>query len=464
MTKHISRAARLACLLIASITPAFGAGSSSFETESLTYKQLTGRLDQVHYDLRAIERNIDQFRKDFSSGLGNAATIRVLDIGVSLVRNRVSLNRLPRMIGAMDREGRTVSLWQRRKDELDARHAEVFAKHGELNRVVRAYAADLKERYGIDLERFFDAVESAMERGDMQAVERAIQTATEAARRNDANGINEAINQVTGGGPPPPQQKVYSPNDIVGVTIDPNDPNYAFLRFSDGTTKRVPIRRGPNGEIIFDLNGQQVTVPVTMGPNGPEARLPNGQVISVPGAGPSTPPDSRTTRPGDYPQSDGSRVTINADGSGSITTADGTVVYFDSDGKSIKRGYLGGEGNQLVEESEQLIDIASAASGQLKIRPGQTIKWQLTVKPTGQAPEGDGVRSTFQLEDRAGQGAFIVSGWRILKADGSPVGSGTGQEASAVVTQSGSYKIEFSGTTDWGSPFRVGATVTIAVQ
>lgn len=450
---------------------------------SLTFKQQTAKLDEVDYELQSIQKNIEQFRLDFRSGLGRTAAIRVLDMGVALVRDRASLNYMPRLIGAMDREGRPDWLQRDRKDQLMKRLGTLIGTHGQLNRAIEGYAADLKEKFGIDIQRFLDAIATQVEQG--KNVDALIGRATRALRENNNDDFMQATQQAESGdlsAPPPPpplppqggpqgqdarppmtQPAAQTADDIQSIMVDPNDPTKLIVTMSDGRTYTVPFTRGPNGELMFNLPGiGAVTIPVQKNASGEiTGKLPGGGQLSLPPE--LDPAKSGRPKPGTPPPLP-SGVSPTGDGRLAVTMPDGSVRYFPADltKPGIGTRYLGEKGTQLREETEEFLDLSDG--GQYKIRQGRSITWQFAVMPVGQQPEAGGTRASFRLADRAGQGRFTVSNWRIVGPDGTQVATGSGEAASALVTQSGTYKIEFSGATEWGSPFRIEGQVTIAVQ
>jgi hypothetical protein len=382
---------------------------------------------------------------------------------VALVRDRATLNRMPRLIGAMSRESRPDWLQRQRKDELMKRLSELIQTHGQHNRSIEGYAADLKAKYGIDIQRFLDAIASQIEQG--RSVDQAVNEAAQALRNDDAAGFQRAIQQAeTGQTSPPPAGMGQGRNSISGVSVDPNNPSQLLIRFADGSTVSVPFTRGPNGELIFTLpNGEQVVLPAQAGPGGVTMlTLPNGSQVQVSGiaapggggtggagaGGGALPPGVRQVNP----------TTL------AVTMPDGTERYFPADltKPGIGTRYLGERGTRLIEETEEFLDLAGA--GQYQIRQGRSLKWQFMITPTGEQADAGGTRASFKFADRLGQGKFAVTGWRILQLEGGQVASGMGDEASGIVTQSGTYRVEFSGLTEWGSPFRIEAQVQIAVQ
>lgn len=434
--------------------------------ESLTLKEVISRLDQVDFDLQGIEGHINEFRKDVQAGLGNAAAIRVLDIGVGLVRSRVQLNRAPQLIGAMQRESRTDS-WQRgRQEEMMKRQGGLLGKHGNLYRIVQGYAADVKERFGIDLESFLEGVESAMERGDstVDAKVGAMRKAISTGDKAQAARITEAL--TTGSDIPPSagtNMNGGGSSQIVSAVPHPTRPGYYIVKYADGREEVVPGRDNGNGTATFTLpNGQTVTSPVMGGSSGSStgggAYVP-GQANGIGGGG---------TGPGGMPGGEGGGLAPNvraAPGGGFIVTetlANGEKVerYFPPNFQGVGTRYLGEQGTRLTEETRETLDKETG-----QIQRGQAIRWQFAITPAGQAPDpSGGVKASFRFSDRSGQGKYTVTGWKISQPDGSVVANGAGEEASAVARQSGNYLVEFSGKTEWGSDFRIEVQIPIAVN
>ncbi len=475
MTHSLRTWIGLAGILLATSLPGQAAQRPG-PIESLTLKEIISRLDQVDFDLQGLQGHINEFRKDVSAGLGNAAAIRVLDIGVGLVRDRVQLNRLPQLIGAMQRESRTDS-WQRgRQEEQMKRQNALLARHGDLYRVVEGYAADVKEKFGIDLKGFLDAVEAAEQRGDNN-VDAVVQQFRDAVYKGDTSRTAQLTQALTTGAPvPPPSSSSGSSTQgmnnsasstVVSAMPDPNKPGYYIVRYADGHTESVAGTDNGDGTVTLNLpNGQSVTTRLTGGSAGMNGPGGEGGAGGVSSGGPNS--GSMAGSGGNTASSGGGSLAPNVragPGGGYIVTEtlpDGTQVehYFPANLQGIGTKYLGDQGSRLTEETKETFDKSTG-----QIQKGQAVRWQFAITPTGQSPEpSGGVRATFKLVDRAGQGKFTVTGWKISGPDGSVVANGAGEEATGVATQSGNYRVEFSGNTEWGSPFRIEVQIPIAVN
>ena len=478
------RAAGVALLTLITVLSASGASvaapSRPGAIESLTLKEMISRLDTVEYDLRYLETNVEQIRRDVEAKLARSAWVRVLDAGVVLDRSKTTLDRSPRLIGAMQREGRWDSYQRSRQEELSTRQAELVGKWGKLNRVVQALEQDVGAQLGVDLKgmrAWLDYLQQLRDAATDPAVkaeiDRLIKQAEAGIQSGNLNTILDVMKTVSQR--LPEWQKL----DAATNSIPPPD---------------APIPVGPTsgpGAGGFDTS--------TGGPGaggfargGPGAGPGAGGVdgIGGPGAGMGPGAGAGAGGPGGYGPGAGAGaggvgagagmpgggvggalppgVTQAPGGGYLVTMPDGTERYFPADltKGGVGTRYLGEKGTRLIEEVKEYLDLSpGAAGGQYQIRQGESIRWGFAIVPVGQTqdPSG-GVRSSFKLTDRTGQGSFKVTGWRISGPGGNQLAAGPGEEAAAVVTQSGNYRVEFSGTTDWGSAFRIEINQPIAVQ
>ncbi|MGH8020465.1 MAG: hypothetical protein ACREIA_19705 [Opitutaceae bacterium] len=452
--------------------PALEAAAPSSQIESLTLKEIISRLDQVDFDLQGLEGHVGELRKDVQASLGRGAAIRVFDIGVGLVRDRVMLNRMPQVIGAMQRESRWDSYQRSRQEEQMERQRELLGKHGNLYRVVEGYAADVEEKFGIKLKDFFKAMEAAVARGDTN-VEAVLQQYRDAVVSGDATRAEQLTDALSSGSAIPPPSRPGSGSSmgpgggsstVVSAEPHPTRPGFFIVRYADGREEVVRGQDNGDGTVTLTLpNGQTVTTSITGGGASGGAGGPGSQGAGGPG-GFGGPPGGQGS--GTTPGSGGGlapNVRQAPDGGFIVTETlpDGQQVerYFPANFQGVGTKYLGDQGGRLTEEIRETLDPGTG-----QIQKGQSIRWRFTITPVGQTQEGGGVRATFKLSDSSGQAGFQVTGWKISSPDGSQLAAGTGEEAAALVTQSGNYRVEFSGRTEWGSEFRIEINQPIAVQ
>ncbi len=485
MKSPIPRIVGVALFALAAVfsTSGLSAAVPSNQIESLTLKEVISRLDQVDFDLQGLEGHVGELRKDVQAGLGRGAAIRVFDIGVGLVRDRVLLNRMPQVIGAMQRESRWDSFQRSRQEEMMERQRALLGKHGNLYRVVEGYAADVEEKFGIKLKDFFKAMEAAVARGDTN-VEAVLQQYRDAVVSGDttrAEQLTDALS--TGSAIPPPSSSGGSSmgpgsgsSTVVSAEPHPTRPGYYIVRYADGREEVVRGQDNGDGTVTLTLpNGQTVTTSITGG--GASGGAGGAGSAGMGGAG-SAGAGGAAGGPGGFGGPSGGQGGATTGGGGGAlapnvrqapdggfivteTLPDGQKVerYFPANFQGVGTKYLGDQGGRLTEEIRETLDPGSG-----QIQKGQSIRWAFAITPVGQTQEAGGVRSTFKLTDRTGQGSFKVTGWKISGPDGGQLAAGAGEEASAIATQSGNYRVEFSGTTDWGSAFRIEINQPIAVQ
>lgn len=140
-----------------------------------------------------------------------------------------------------------------------------------------------------------------------------------------------------------------------------------------------------------------------------------------------------------------------------VTMPDGTKKYFPADlsRPGIGRYFLGDEGTVLVEEVEEFLALGADS---FSIERGQSRNWDLNLIILGEERTDAGVRLSFRLGGTE-TGPLRNLRWRVRSGQ-SVLNEGTGERGYFDVPSAGSFEIEFSGETDWGSPFRIPATVS----
>jgi hypothetical protein len=454
--------------------------------ESLTLKDLIARLDTVDYDLRYLETNVEQIRRDVEARLARSAWVRVLDAGVVLDRSKTTLDRTPRLIGAMQREGRWDSFQRQRQEELNKRQTDLVGKWGRLNRVVQALEQDVGAQLGVDLKgmrAWLDYLQQLRDAATDPAVraelDRLIQQAQAGIDSGNLNTILDVMRTVSQRLPewqrldagtnivPPPDSPI--PTGPTGGAGGPGagmgpggNGGFGGPGAGGGAGGFGPGGPGAGGNGMGGTGGAGMDGSGGMGGPGAGAGAGGGFGESGAGAG-----------PGGFGGTDGSgplpQGVAPAPGGGYVVTMpDGTERYFPADltKGGVGTRYLGEKGTRLIEEVKEFLDLSpGAAGGSYQIRQGESIRWGFAIVPVGQSPDpSGGTKATFRLTDRSGQGTFTVTGWRIMGPDGAQLAAGAGEEASAVVRQSGNHTVQFSGNTSWGSAFRIEINQPIAVQ
>ncbi len=144
----------------------------------------------------------------------------------------------------------------------------------------------------------------------------------------------------------------------------------------------------------------------------------------------------------------------------------GEVEYFPPDFSKPGVGtrYVGGRGARLIEEIEEFIELAGqGAEARFRKRQGDSRRWGFEAAVTREESVADGRRYEFRLNESRRDGRYELDGWRVLGPDGAPVAEGTGETGSVEIRESGAYTIEFTGKTDWDSPFRIETRINVAL-
>lgn len=146
---------------------------------------------------------------------------------------------------------------------------------------------------------------------------------------------------------------------------------------------------------------------------------------------------------------------------------DGEIRYFPpSFGRAgVGRRYIGGEGARLVQETEESLRLRNQGSDNERwtVEVGETRSWRFSVNVTGQRSIEEGRAVEFRLNEGSREGEFTLDGWRVLGPGDRRVAEGSGDSGSAELRETGRYTIEFRGTTDWGSPFRIQSQLDVAL-
>lgn len=143
----------------------------------------------------------------------------------------------------------------------------------------------------------------------------------------------------------------------------------------------------------------------------------------------------------------------------------GQIQYFPPDFSQPGVGtrYIGGRGSRLIEENEQFIAlVGEGENARWDRRDGASREWRFSARIISETASPNGKEVGFRLEEERREGDFSGTKWKVSK-EGRTVADGTGIEGKANLTDSGSYLIEFTGETDWNSPFRIETRVDVVL-
>jgi hypothetical protein len=150
--------------------------------------------------------------------------------------------------------------------------------------------------------------------------------------------------------------------------------------------------------------------------------------------------------------------------SGSISL-NGRVYPIGASGTPIDRRaeYAGGEGNLLLSEAEYELVYSRGEQGQItdvSERRGQNRNWDFRVSEDESRrtfnDEFTEMRTTLVFGDSQGKSNYTISSWKITDPSGATIFEGGAQEQVDVAFKTaGNHTVEVTGTTDWGTPFRI---------
>lgn len=146
---------------------------------------------------------------------------------------------------------------------------------------------------------------------------------------------------------------------------------------------------------------------------------------------------------------------------------DGEIRYFPADFNAQEVGtrYVGGQGARLIEENQESLRLTGrgTANERWDTEVGETRSWRFNIAVTEENVTDEGYEIAFRFDERNREGDYDLSGWRVTGPNDRTVAEGQGETGQAALTETGRYTIEFSGETDWGSPFRIQSQVDIAL-
>ncbi|MGF1485111.1 MAG: hypothetical protein ACFBZ8_12190 [Opitutales bacterium] len=156
---------------------------------------------------------------------------------------------------------------------------------------------------------------------------------------------------------------------------------------------------------------------------------------------------------------------IDAIGGVPVLDENGNIQYYPADlsQPGVGTRYIGGQGGKLVQEQQEFLEVNTTGSGDVfSRRIGEKRRWLFSVNVDRQAA-GDGFSVNFTLDERRREGSFSTESWTVKGPQGQSISSGQGESGSASLQEPGNYLIEFTGRTEWGSPFTVSEQVNVAL-
>lgn len=146
-------------------------------------------------------------------------------------------------------------------------------------------------------------------------------------------------------------------------------------------------------------------------------------------------------------------------------------VWENGEGKGVDKVYVGGKGSRLVRETKVSVratpSAAKANTYEVTKTPGESRTWAFIVAPVaGSEKKASGSYTVaVALTEKSGATGFTAAKWEITGPGGAPsLDSSSGPQVTATFSQSGTYAVQVSGTTDWGSPFVIKSSLKIGVD
>lgn len=235
---------------------------------------------------------------------------------------------------------------------------------------------------------------------------------------------------------------------IPGAKLNPD----GTITFADGSVASINnISVGPDGRItVRTQDGQNITL-------GPDGR-PTGAV------GGQTGPNINNHN-GPVP----SNIRL-VDANGNPVTVDGDAPPFENGRRSfVRRVYLGVPGGLLQRETRVNQQLVGGDNNAWRVdeQLGESRSWSLTVTLSDSRQASGRMTATVRAADLGGATGISITSLVVendmgQRAEAQPVGS-TGAY-SVTFTQSGEYTAIAEGTTDWGSKFRIEASLPVGIQ
>lgn len=236
---------------------------------------------------------------------------------------------------------------------------------------------------------------------------------------------------------------------------------------------------GGGAATVMGPNGQAVAIPGAIAMGGGKARLADGTEVDLNGAqvlpdGSIRLADGRIVRDGRLVGASAGPVNPGRDAR--LFDADGNeisdeFVWENGEGKGVDKVYVGGKGSRLVRETKVSVRATPNPSKpntyEVTKTPGESRSWAFVVAPvSGSEKKASGSYSVaVALTDKSGAAGFTVAKWEISGPGGSPsLDSSSGPQVQATFSQSGTYAVQVSGATDWGSPFVIKSSLKIGID
>jgi hypothetical protein len=231
--------------------------------------------------------------------------------------------------------------------------------------------------------------------------------------------------------------------------------------------------------MVMGPNGQAVAIPGATAVAGGRAHLADGTEVDLNGAqvlpdGSIRLADGRIIKDGRLVG--GGAAVVNPSRDARLFDADGNeisdeFVWENGVGKGVDKTYVGGKGSRLVRETKVSVratpNPSKPNSYEVTKTPGESRTWAFIVAPVpGSERKSTGNYTVaVALTDKSGATGFTAAKWEITGPGGSPnLDSSSGLQVTATFSQSGTYSVQVSGTTDWGSPFTIKSSLKIGVD
>jgi hypothetical protein len=235
------------------------------------------------------------------------------------------------------------------------------------------------------------------------------------------------------------------------------------------------------GVTVTGKDGQISTIPGAVSIGAGKLRLADGTEVDLNGS--KVQPDGSILL-ADGRVIKGTKVAAAAGMAGPVTPPKGAMlvdaegneildeyVWENGEGKGVDKIYVGGKGMRLTRETKVTVratlNAGKANTYAVAKTPGESRTWALVIAPVaGSEKKATGhLTLALALSDRNGGTGFTVNKWDISSPAGAPsMGEGSGPQVTATFDASATYAIQVTGTTDWGSPFVIKASLPVGVE
>ncbi len=416
-----------------------------------TYTGLSEDQRAIRALILDADAEIDQSTRSFNARLVNTAWAGVINAGGRLDRAQVLLLPMPEDIERIetwvlvDNEGR--------RRILREEYAKLRSSWNDTNRKVQAMQRDIGAEIGLDLglaRTIIDALRTLRDQtrdpAERARIDAIIQALEGAASAHDIGGMRRALEQAL---------------DVLGGSAQGRQAARQ-AGISDIEDAKTSIRDSGNG-------GQGGTGRGTGTGTGTGTGHGSGLGTGH-GSGPGT---GQGSAPGaGVPGGASAASNFERTGDGGIYVRDprtGEVRFYrNEDLTGVNAGYIGERGSRLtaeILEQLELVDNPAQPGGKL-FAPQERDKrdWRFQIRRSQERRlDSGGYEIEFTLMDPAHPTGFSVTDWALTAPDGSRSSGGRGQKSfSTQLTQAGNYTVAVSGTTEWGSPFRIEQVIEIS--